>query len=500
MEFVVYILASLIAGVGCGLAGLSLATVMVPMLVVLCPSFAGETGAYAATAIALAADAPAAAVSAFTYFRHGHIDLRRGGIMMGCMIPACIAGSIVAFYVGNVVLGAFTLFLTFCIGIRFLVKPDTTREDTVAQGAPLDVRGVAVSIFFGLTIGFGTGFVGSGGGMMMLVVFTAFLGMGLRDSVGTSTFIMTFTAGIAAVSHVLIEPSIVLERWPVLLTCTIVSFVAARGSALFANCVAPRTVGLVTGAVLTVLGAILIVLHYWDVISTWPLVPDVLVCAVRYASYIVPVAGTLILMHLFLHVPRELFRKMLHGAAFTSAPVVMFLAGRWEIAVLTLLLVGAFIWPLLAVLESQEWFADLFVQRRTHEVRRSLLLLFWGNALVVGLCWGLFGHRDYAVASILMWGLGDAAAALIGIKFGKHKTGLPLADPNKTWEGSGAMAAAAFAVGTVTLTLLGMPLPAALVHAAAGSVAGAYVELITHKGYDTITVPAAIAAVLLILG
>ena len=41
-----YITASLLAGVGTGLVGLSAATVMVPILIVLCPSFARETGAY----------------------------------------------------------------------------------------------------------------------------------------------------------------------------------------------------------------------------------------------------------------------------------------------------------------------------------------------------------------------------------------------------------------------------------------------------------------------
>ena len=56
---------------------------------------------------------------------------------------------------------------------------------------------------------------------MMLVVFTAFLGMELKTAVGTSTFIMTFTALIASVSHILIHPAIVLEKcrlWPGILS------------------------------------------------------------------------------------------------------------------------------------------------------------------------------------------------------------------------------------------------------------------------------------------
>ena len=77
MEWFWYIIAALGAGVGTGLVGLSTATVMVPMLIVLCPSFAGETGAYQATAVALASDILGSAVATYTYAKHKNIDLKR---------------------------------------------------------------------------------------------------------------------------------------------------------------------------------------------------------------------------------------------------------------------------------------------------------------------------------------------------------------------------------------------------------------------------------------
>ena len=267
MEYIWYIIAALGAGIGTGLAGLSAATVMVPILIVLCPSFSGETGAYQATAIALASDILGSAVTTLTYAKHKNIDLKRGWIMLACILTMSMVGSYVAWLAGNVVLGSFTLFLTFCIGIRFLLKPDTSREDTAAKGEKLDRKGVFISLFFGLTIGFGTGFVGTGGGMMMLVVFTAFLGMELKTAVGTSTFIMTFTALIASASHVIIHPAIVLERWDVLLLCALVATAASLVSARFANRVKSRTVGLVTGLVLTVLGAAMLLLRFWPTLA-----------------------------------------------------------------------------------------------------------------------------------------------------------------------------------------------------------------------------------------
>ena len=399
-----YIIASLLAGVGTGLVGLSAATVMVPILIVLCPSFAGETGAYQATAIALASDILGSAVTSATYIRHKNIDLRRGWIMLACIIGMCTLGSFAAWKAGNVVLGGFTLVLTFCIGIRFLIKPSTERADTAGKGTRLDWKGVAVSLFFGLTIGFGTGFVGSGGGMMMLVVFTVFLGMELKAAVGTSTFIMTFTALIASVSHILIHPAILLERWPVLLLCMAAATAASLVSARFANRVDSRTVGLVTGGVLTVLGGALILLHYWDFIAGLPLAVSVLRCFGEYLLFIVPAALILLILHFTANIPRVVFRKLLHLPAFCSAAVVVWRADSWQTASLTLALFAAIVHPILCLCQRWKGYDDLFVQKAPGEIKKSLLLLFLSDAALVALCWGGFDLPWVAVAGILMWG------------------------------------------------------------------------------------------------
>ena len=361
MKWIWYIIAALGAGIGTGLAGLSATTVMVPILIVLCPSFAGETGAYQATAIALASDILGSAVTSYTYARHKNIDLKRGWIMMACILTMCTVGSYVAFIVGNVVLGSFTLFLTFFIGIRFLVKPDTSRKNTAGKGEKLDWKGVATSLFFGLTIGFGTGFVGTGGGMMMLVVFTAFLGMELKTAVGTSTFIMTFTALIASVSHILIHPAILLEKWDVMLLCITVATAASLFSARFANRVNNRTVGLATGVVLTVLGGAMLLLNFWPQISAVPLVVQTLSCFGRLIAYIVPCVLILLPIRFLTKVPSFVFRKLLHIVAFTCFVVMVLSAESWQAAALTSIIIAVLIYPLLSLVEGQSWYGKLFV-------------------------------------------------------------------------------------------------------------------------------------------
>ena len=500
MEYIWYILAALGAGIGTGLAGLSAATVMVPILIVLCPSFSGESGAYQATAIALASDILGSAVTTITYGKHKNIDLKRGWVMLTCILTMSTVGSYVAWLAGNVVLGSFTLFLTFFIGIRFLIKPDTSRENTAGKGEKLDLKGVVISLFFGLTIGFGTGFVGTGGGMMMLVVFTAFLSMELKTAVGTSTFIMTFTALIASVSHILIHPAIILERWNVLLICMIVATAASLISAQFANRVKNRTVGLVTGAVLTVLGAAMLLLNYWPIISKIAIAVSVLRCLEKFILYIVPCIAILLAIRFFTKVPQFVFRKLLHLVAFSCTTFMIIVAESWQAAAFTSCLIAVLIYPLLAMFEKEDWYNDLFVQKKPGEIKKSLLMLFFMFAAATAVGWGIFGKPYITATAILMWGTGDAAAALWGIPFGKHKVRLKFTDGKKSWEGTAAMFLVSLICGlAVFLLYCHFPFWKSLLPIFAGAIIGAATEVCSLSEYDTVTVPTAILAVLLLL-
>jgi hypothetical protein len=497
MEVFWYIIAAALAGIGTGLVGLSAATVMVPILIVLCPSFAGETGAYQATAIALASDILGSLVTTITYIRHKNIDLKRGWIMFVCIISMCTLGSWAAWKAGNQVLGGFTLFLTFFIGIRFLVKPSTEREETEEKGKKLDWKGVLISIFFGLSIGFGTGFVGTGGGMMMLVVFTAFLGMDLKSAVGTSTFIMTFTALIGSVSHIAIHPAIVLDRWPVLLLCIVVTTFFSLVSARFANRVDSKTVGYVTGVLLTVMGACLIILHYWEFIQSVAWLKATILCFGKYLLYIIPAAVILLLLNFLIKIPRPVFRKLLHLIAFCSTPVIIYVADNWIAATLTLLLFATIVYPILTLAQKWPGFANLFVQKRPGEIRQSLLDLFITDAILVAVFWGGF-HKSWIVTTaILMWGVGDALAGLIGQKYGKHRLLLPYASRKKSLEGSLAMFLSSWIAGVITLAMLSGMTPVWIILVSfITALAASYTELIAKKGEDTITVPVACSLVL----
>ena len=258
MTYLWYVVAALGAGISTGLVGLSAAAVMVPILIVLC-----GVDAYHATAISLASDVIASLVSSLVYIRHKNIDLKRSWMLLISVVVMCVVGSLVAWYVGNVTLGYFSLILCVFIGIRFIIQPDPKSRNLAEKGSVLDRKSKIISVLLGMVIGFIVGFVGSGGGIMMLLVFTMFLGMERRTAVGTSTFIMTLTALIAFGSHAVIDNNIILDQWQALAVCVPVATVGAVVSSLFANKVNNKVVGLVTGITLTVLGLVLIVLHFF---------------------------------------------------------------------------------------------------------------------------------------------------------------------------------------------------------------------------------------------
>ncbi len=110
-----------------------------------------------------------------------------------------VVGSFVSSLVPSVTMGNFSVFMTLLLGIKFIVRPVmTTKADMSARSA----KSVLIkSIICGIIVGCICGFIGAGGGMMMLLLLTSVMGYELKTAVGTSVFIMTFTALTGSVSH-----------------------------------------------------------------------------------------------------------------------------------------------------------------------------------------------------------------------------------------------------------------------------------------------------------
>ena len=239
------------AGLGTGFAGMSAAAVISPMLITFL-----DMEPYMAVGIALASDVLASAVSAYTYGKNKNLDIRNGLIMMVSVLAFTVVGSYVANLVPSSTMGGFSVFMTFLLGVKFIVKPVmTTKEAMLSVSAR---KRVVQSIVCGTLIGFICGFVGAGGGMMMLLILTSVLGYEMKTAVGTSVFIMTFTALTGAISHFAIGGA---PDWTVLVLCVVFTLIWARIAAVFANKATPKTLNRATGVILVILGIVVMLFN-----------------------------------------------------------------------------------------------------------------------------------------------------------------------------------------------------------------------------------------------
>ena len=213
--------------------------------------------AYSAVGIGLASDVLASAVSAYTYKKNQNLDVKNGLVMMVFVLLFTMVGSFVASLVPNSTMGNFSVFMTMLLGVKFIVKPVMTTREAM-EAIPRKTRMIK-SVIGGIVIGFICGFVGAGGGMMMLLVLTTLLGYELKCAVGTSVFVMTFTALTGAVSHIVIGgvPDVLT-----LVLCVVFTFIWARIAATIANRAQPKTLNRVTGVVLLALGVVVLGVHF----------------------------------------------------------------------------------------------------------------------------------------------------------------------------------------------------------------------------------------------
>ena len=251
-EFLICFLAGIGAGLGTGFAGMSAAAVITPMLITFL-----DMPAYEAVGIALASDVLASAVSAWTYGKNKNLDIRNGLVMMAAVLVFTLVGSWAASRMPNSTMGGFSTCMTLLLGIKFLVRPVMTTKAAMAQKS---ARTRALqSALCGSGVGFICGFVGAGGGMMMLLILTSVLGYELKTAVGTSVFIMTFTALTGSVSHFTLGG---MPDLSILVLCVVSTLVFALLAAKFANKAPARTLNRATGAVLTILGAAILLVNY----------------------------------------------------------------------------------------------------------------------------------------------------------------------------------------------------------------------------------------------
>lgn len=250
IKVIVCFLAGAGAGIGTGFAGMSAAAVIGPVL----GTFLGIP-AYEAIGIGLASDVLASGVSAYTYKKSKNLDVKNSLPLLGTVLVFTIVGSFVASMLPERAMSNTTQIAMLIIGLRFLLKPVTTTKEQMEAVTPKER--LIKSVIGGIMVGFICGFVGAGGGMMLLFVLTTFLGYQMHMAVGTSIFIMAFTAFTGGISHFAIGG---IPDMTCMGLCVVFTLLWAQIAAKIANKSDAKTLNRVVGVVMIVTSVVILII------------------------------------------------------------------------------------------------------------------------------------------------------------------------------------------------------------------------------------------------
>lgn len=214
--------------------------------------------------------------------------------------------------------------------------------------------------------------------------------------------------------------------------------------------------------------------------------------------YFVIAAGSALGSRFLIKIPNELFRKILHGILLGSLFMFTFAYGEWWISALAAVIFEILVYPILVIFERYKNYSELTTKRKKGELKSSLLLVFTMYAVVVAICWGWLGDRYLALTAIYAWGFGDAAAALVGKKFGKHKIKWKYTDGKKSVEGSSVMFLTSFLSVILILGCRGgLGTWGLIIVSFVTAVVSTLAELYSKNGMDTVICPMSAMAALL---
>ena len=220
--------------------------------------------------------------------------------------------------------------------------------------------------------------------------------------------------------------------------------------------------------------------------------------AIITVLYIAVFVGIMLLARRLIKIPDELFRKILHFILLGAYIPLCFAFSEWWMAALFSAALIVILFPALAFAGKIPMFSSFVYERKKGEFKSSMLLAVGMMAFSLSVCWGLFGDKYLVLASIYAWGVGDALAALIGKRFGKHKIKWKLTDGKKSIEGSIAMFVCSLASVFIVLALRGgISLPLCLVIALPTAIVCTITELCSKNGLDTIICPLSAMAVII---
>jgi hypothetical protein len=186
----------LLVGVSLGLLGGGGSILTVPVLV-----YALGVEPRAAVGMSLAVVGATAAAGAVQHRRRGAVRGRAGALFAAAGVVTALAGSRLTYRVPPRALLA--IFGALMVGVAvWMLARRAGPAATSAGEAPREARpGSARALAAGAGVGFLTGFLGVGGGFLVVPALVLFAGLAMREAVGTSLLVIAINCAAGLAGH-----------------------------------------------------------------------------------------------------------------------------------------------------------------------------------------------------------------------------------------------------------------------------------------------------------
>jgi uncharacterized membrane protein YfcA len=186
------LLLSGLIGVSLGLLGGGGSILALPVLV-----FVGRVDPRQAVAMSLAIVGATSLTASLLHRRSGRVDTRVGALFGGIGLPTAFLGARLTH-----LLEARTLLL--CFAVLMLVVGSVMVWRALREprgGEPARERHPVAVVAAGAGVGFLTGFLGIGGGFLIVPALTLFAGLAMPVAVGTSLLVIAFNCAAGFIGH-----------------------------------------------------------------------------------------------------------------------------------------------------------------------------------------------------------------------------------------------------------------------------------------------------------
>ena len=204
------ILFGLAIGASVGMLGGGGSVLAVPVLVYLLDQSVPE-----ATTSSLVVVTAGALAGGYSHARRGRVCWRHAGSFTAAALPGVVAGTLVGETVSDeLLLGAFALIMLAAAAATWkkAEEQDEQPDDgSWERGGACPPLRLPRDLVAGVAIGFLTGFLGVGGGFLIVPTLAIALAFTMRTAVGTSLAIITATSMLGLAVHLLADRSIELD-------------------------------------------------------------------------------------------------------------------------------------------------------------------------------------------------------------------------------------------------------------------------------------------------